>query len=926
MHFFSSKRNRGGYWLAVALIAVLMLMPSCSNDAGFVPIISPNRLTQAEAEELARDNVGATPFGTIVEKALNETDPEGIELVSKEYIEDGAASLTSNAGIDSRQTPTAEGMLRLLIKLTDYLLPNGNRANGSFGLDLSGSLESEKFTVSNYTITSAAISYSTNKGAVSAKMSSVSGTMGGSEMTISGTGASVSVSQASVSINVMKATGTISITANGQSVSVEIEHADSNAAGSSLFSGGYGTEASPYLISNADDLEELRTYVSDGKTTTDSHFHLTNDIALTGDWTPIGKVNRDESLETGAFKGIFDGGNHTVSGLSVDIAGENDVAYAFISGIYGEETVVRNLAVTGSVKLTNPEANGSLVVGFVGGGASVENCTSGSDEADDASAVVSATAGGVVSRMFGHGEVIGCVNYADVTGNFTSGDKVGGVISTSYTPDGKGLIIMDCVNYGNVSGDRYTGGVVGFTVGNTISGCDNYGVVKGALNIGGVVGQLGDQSSLTESDNHGDVFAVKGADGTGISGIGGVVGYALGDDVSISMCENHAAIAVESSGDHVPEASARISSIGGILGKSEATSAAVSDCTNFSEGSITIPDNNNPGTNTSSGTIGGIVGSMTSGRIERSYNHADLSGAAYVAGIIGSGSEVDIIGCENYGDVQFVRSYNGGITAHIANGTISDCLNTGSVIVTDSASAAQGVAGGIMGSYDGTRKVEIIRCVNGSEDDDTAGEIKASFHAGGIVGGSVHSGSTIVDSTNYGKVTGNHFTGGIAGEIGYDSTLTNVKNHGEIIASDLGQNFNSIGGIVGRIYMSNDYPEAASISGAVNTGDVTVDSSADNDMSVGGIIGSAYNHATISKAESSGTISDSSYQNNKIGGIVGSVGFDDFTSKSIAFTDCTFSGTIPEGAKTIIGSIGSAHQEYTAFTNCNSSTDGETGL
>lgn len=693
---------------------------------------------------------------------------------------------------------------------------------------------------------------------------------------------------------------------------------------------GTGTVNNPFEFSTNTELVAFANAVNKGdEEASVAYVLLTDDIELFGEWTPIGNVNRDLSLEEGAFKGVFDGDGHTVSGLSIDAEGENGVGYAFISGIYGENAVVRNLTVTGSVNLSNLEANGSLVVGFVGGGASVENCIAGSDR--DSSSVTSTTAGGVVSRMIGHGKIVDCVNYATIKGGFTEKDKVGGIVSTSYKPDGGELIIKDCINYGDVSGSRYTGGVVGFTDGNTISGCRNEGNVSGSLNIGGVVGQLGVDSSITESDNYGNIVVIE-TDGSGLYDFGGIVGYALDgtedNSISITHCENHGQISVGALSDSTK----RIYSIGGILGCADAINIVIEDCINSAEGTIEIPDNEIPGTNLNSGIVGGIAGTLNSAgsRIENCINYADISGATYVAGILGSGSDdINISYCENHGDINAIRSYNGGITSKVRSGTISHCLNTGSVIVEGSSLAEsqynRGTAGGIMGSYDGSQNVIIEYCTNGVENDSEAGEIRASYHTGGIVGGSVKAGSKITDSTNYGKVTGNQFTGGIAGEIGSDSLLKNVRNYGEVITAALGDSFNSLGGIVGRIYVVPERSQNAEIDTALSMGAVTVEyTSSNSSFSVGGIAGSVYNHAVIKDADSSSEITGQQGIN-RIGGIVGTAGADS-AGLHISFTDCEFSGRVPENGKTILGYISEKSKQFVDFENCISETAGDTGL
>lgn len=86
------------------------------------------------------------------------------------------------------------------------------------------------------------------------------------------------------------------------------------------FSGGSGTEADPYRITTAQDLNNIRNYLGSGLC-----FKLMNDIDLTSflsttttGWTPIGEYSKSGDVGI-AFKGNFDGNGHTISGLWIDL-------------------------------------------------------------------------------------------------------------------------------------------------------------------------------------------------------------------------------------------------------------------------------------------------------------------------------------------------------------------------------------------------------------------------------------------------------------------------------------------------------------------------------------------------------------------------------------------------------------------------------
>ena len=87
------------------------------------------------------------------------------------------------------------------------------------------------------------------------------------------------------------------------------------AESSGVFAGGDGTEDEPYVIVTAADLNAVRDNLS-------ACYRLDADIDLSGvEWTPVGAFHRlDDKIpvESDAFTGVFDGGSHTVSNLTVN--------------------------------------------------------------------------------------------------------------------------------------------------------------------------------------------------------------------------------------------------------------------------------------------------------------------------------------------------------------------------------------------------------------------------------------------------------------------------------------------------------------------------------------------------------------------------------------------------------------------------------
>jgi hypothetical protein len=119
-----------------------------------------------------------------------------------------------------------------------------------------------------------------------------------------------------------------------------------NMTGFAQFSGGTGTPEDPYIISTVADLTQLATYVNNENTTyNNKHYPLANDIDISGmDWTPIGY----DSYKP--FKGVFDGNNKKISGLTMNSALTHVGLFGNISSATVKDLGVTeiNITLTGS--------------------------------------------------------------------------------------------------------------------------------------------------------------------------------------------------------------------------------------------------------------------------------------------------------------------------------------------------------------------------------------------------------------------------------------------------------------------------------------------------------------------------------------------------------------------------------------------------
>ena len=235
---------------------------------------------------------------------------------------------------------------------------------------------------------------------------------------------------------------------------------------------GYTIESNgSYTVTSADGLMNIAELVNGGKT--DINITLDKNIDLTGKgWTPIG-TSFDNS-----YKGTFDGGGHTITGLAVTT---ND-QFVGLFGYLNRAGTVKNVVMEG-VLITSNHMFGCTggVVGYSWG--TIENCSvSGSVSGTDC-------VGGVVGSQKA-GSIIGCSTSATVKGTHYVGGVAGekwGSMTACYAT---GNVTLEIASQKN----NFGGGVVGLNGGSRVLACYATGNVTstgsstGNVHIGGLFG------------------------------------------------------------------------------------------------------------------------------------------------------------------------------------------------------------------------------------------------------------------------------------------------------------------------------------------------------------------------------------------------------------------------------------------------------
>ncbi|HJA99083.1 MAG TPA: fimbrillin family protein [Candidatus Alistipes avicola] len=256
-----------------------------------------------------------------------------------------------------------------------------------------------------------------------------------------------------------------------------------------------------YTVTSAEGLKNIAKLVNE-QWNLGINITLTADIDLKGiDWTPIGIDYNHQ------YTGTFDGGGHTITGLTVTTSDQ----YVGLFGYIGSGGTVKDVTLE-EVKIESDNEMSAVggVVGYSYG--NIENCSvSGSVSGNS-------TAGGVVGAQLS-GSITGCSSSATVKGVTYAGGIAG------YTNGGGSL--TGCYATGSISVENNTtnaawaGGVVGSNGSSTLTACYATGSVtssgSGTIYAGGVTG-TNDFGTLTACYHANGTISCPGGTTGGVAG------------------------------------------------------------------------------------------------------------------------------------------------------------------------------------------------------------------------------------------------------------------------------------------------------------------------------------------------------------------------------------------------------------------------
>jgi len=315
------------------------------------------------------------------------------------------------------------------------------------------------------------------------------------------------------------------------------------------------------------------------------------------EWTPI-------ATSASPYTGIFDGQNHTISGLYFNQENSYDV------GLFGRNNgKIANAGILDSYFYGTSKVGGVCGNNYTG---TITNCY------NTGSVSGIGTAGGVSGYNY-TGSITNCYNTGNVSG---SSGFVGGV--SGYNSKGT---IINSYNAGSVSGLEYVGGVSGINYTGSITDCYNIGSVSGSEgNVGGVNG-YNDGGTITNSYNAGSVSGTERY-------VGGVSGY--NDGGTITNCYYDSAIYT-----------------GNAIGANDGTTEKVEGKTTeqFKTGEVTYLQQNGQSEEIWGQTIGTDTYPVLHGpKVYKSITYMGCNDSSEIASVSYSNEKKDVFGKHNFED------------------------------------------------------------------------------------------------------------------------------------------------------------------------------------------------------------------------------------------------------------------------------------
>ncbi len=237
----------------------------------------------------------------------------------------------------------------------------------------------------------------------------------------------------------------------------------------------YDVKKTTYTIKSPDQLAGLAKLVNQGKNMSGKTIRLENDLDLScyPNWEPIGMWT---NTRTRIFKGTFDGKNHIIYNLRINLVNSYEV------GLFGTvQGTVKNVSIEDADVIG--DSGVGILCGFAQSGTFTNCFVSGRVRGNE-------YVGGMIGRS--NSDLTDCNTDVVVKGVKDAGGIIG---SNSAT-------VANCTSMGEIFSYDIAGGISGSHSG-SIKNCTNRAIVEGNQNIGGIAGKINSSGSINNCTNEG---------------------------------------------------------------------------------------------------------------------------------------------------------------------------------------------------------------------------------------------------------------------------------------------------------------------------------------------------------------------------------------------------------------------------------------
>lgn len=434
--------------------------------------------------------------------------------------------------------------------------------------------------------------------------------------------------------------------------------------GERVFEGGTGTKEDPYKIKTQEQLDNVRNYL-------DKNFVLVDDIYINKEIDPIGSKDTP-------FSGTFEGRDHTILGLKINKKSENKVGlFSVALGGKNQVATIKNLNIKNAEVIGNNDV--AILLGEGIDNVEIENIHIGNSNVKGMDSV-----SGLIGRATKNVSLKSNSVEVEIKGEEGLGAMAGFL--------GESCSIKDCSAKSRVEGIGHIGGFAGRVYGTIensysnsdvkavgedhdasifagtlfnsgkIEKCKAVGKAVGYTNVAGLVGRTLNYypenitpPTVKPSPTIKDSFVE--ADLSGVSIVGGVVGYAK-ENTIVENCYAKVNINFIDSKKEDKNIQPK-NHAGGIIGKADFK--------------VIVKESSSIGKIEGDEGLGGIVGYLGKmSTIENSSTAVQILGNGHIGGVVGR--------C--YGEVNEVKSYS-DVTLlgddHDAAGIAGTLFNSGKI-------------------------------------------------------------------------------------------------------------------------------------------------------------------------------------------------------------------------------------------------------